>query len=345
MTLSVSNGPASQQAELLVAAKIKTQPEDWQVTEELATDFTEAGEHAYLYIHKRCMSTAQVAVWLAKQFNVQTMDVSYAGMKDKHALTCQWFSVRLPGPSDHVNIDALIHAEGDEQIEVLAAHRHQRKLRRGEHQANRFQIVLRDLPRAIDTELLAAQFAGGFPNYFGPQRFGRHNLGDALNWLRQRRRQRVARQQKGWHLSVLRSWVFNELLARRVADGSFDRALDGDLLTTDMHGTEVIPLGVLWGRGRDQVSGEALLRQQESLCTIKTPDGQQALAEVCEELEFAGVDRGQRAMRVRPWDIACVQDQGAATLTLSFCLPVGAYATVLLGQWFELQDMSLDQAA
>ena len=345
MTVSVSNGPALQQAELLVAAKIKTQPEDWQVTEELATDFTEAGEHAYLYIQKRCMSTAPVAAWLAKQFNVQTMDVSYAGMKDKHALTRQWFSVRLPGPSDAFNTDALIHAEGDEQIEVLAAHRHQRKLRRGEHQANRFRIVLRDLPRAIDTELLAAQFARGFPNYFGPQRFGRHNLGDALNWLRQRRRQRVSRQQKGWHLSVLRSWVFNELLARRVADGSSDRALGGDLLNTDTHGTEVIPLGVLWGRGREQVSGEALLRQQESLRTIKTPDGQQTMAEVCEELEFAGVDRGQRAMLVRPWDIACEQDQGAATLTLSFCLPVGAYATVLLGQWFELQDMSLDQAA
>ncbi len=345
MTVSMSNGPALQQAELLVAAKIKTQPEDWQVTEELATDFTEAGEHAYLYIQKRCMSTAPVAVWLAKQFNVQTMDVSYAGMKDKHALTRQWFSVRLPGPSDPVNTDALIHAEGNEQIEVLAAHRHQRKLRRGEHQANRFRIVLRDLPRAIDTELLAVQFAQGFPNYFGPQRFGRHNLGDALNWLRQRRRQRVLRQQKGWHLSVLRSWVFNELLARRVADGSFDRALDGDLLNTDTHGTEVIPLGVLWGRGREQVSGEALLRQQESLRTIKTPDGQQTLAEICEKLEFAGVDRGQRAMLVRPWDIACEQDQGAATLTLSFCLPVGAYATVLLGQWFELQDMSLDQAA
>ncbi|NCF43344.1 MAG: tRNA pseudouridine(13) synthase TruD [Proteobacteria bacterium] len=345
MTASKSYGPLSQQAESLLAAKIKTQPEDWQVTEQLATDFTEAGEHAYLYIQKRCMSTAPVAAWLAKRFNVQTMDVSYAGMKDKHALTRQWFSVRLPGPSNAIGTASLRHAEGDEQIKVLAGHRHQRKLRRGEHQANRFRIVLRDLPRAVDTELLAAQFARGFPNYFGPQRFGRHNFCDALNWLRQRRRRRVSRQQKGWHLSVLRSWVFNELLARRVADGSFDKALDGDLLTTAADGSDAIPLGVLWGRGREQLRGEALHRQQQSLRAIETPDGQQTMAEVCEELEFAGVDRGQRAMLVRPWGIACEQDQGAATLTLSFYLPVGAYATVLLGQWFELQDMSLDQAA
>lgn len=325
------------------AAQIKTLPEDWQVVEVLDEEFSDDGEHAYLFVQKRCLSTAPVAQWLAEQIGVPEMDVGYAGMKDKHALTQQWYSVRIPSAQSDMNLAALTHDEGDEQIKVMACHRHQRKLRRGDHLANRFRIVLRNVGDGIDPDVLIEGLKGGFPNYFGPQRFGRHNLGDALYWLEHRRdpkvSRRLSRQQKGWHLSVLRSWIFNQLLVQRVQDKSWQRCLDGDLTVTGSHG-ELEPMGPLWGRGRDPLDAEALRRQQFSFKQIQTPDGKQSLGEVCAALEHAGVDRGQRALGVRPWDVSCEQDLGEATLALSFCLPVGAYATVMLGQWFDLQDQS-----
>ena len=329
-----------------VPAQIKVEPEDWQVTEAFDVAFTDAGEHGYFFIEKRCLSTIPVAAWLAKQLDVPELDVGFAGMKDKHALTRQWFSVRLPGPEEPVDITSLERNEGEERIKVLASHRHQRKLRRGEHQANRFQVVLRNVDQPIDTDALTQSFESGFPNYFGPQRFGRHNLGDALHWLNHRRDRRVARrvsrQQKGWHLSVLRSWVFNELLAARVADGSWQTCLEGDVMGQGGVQGEAVPMGPLWGRGRERCAGEALQRQQHSFEQIKTPDNSQSLGAVCEALEYAGVDRGERGLIVRPWDVGCEQDLSAGTLSASFCLPVGAYATVMLGQWFALHDMSLE---
>lgn len=327
-------------------AQIKVKPEDWQVTEEFDAGFTGAGEHGYFFIEKRCLSTVPVAAWLAKQFDVSELDVGYAGMKDKHALTRQWFSVRLPSLEEPVDMLRLERTEGDERIKVLAWHRHQRKLRRGEHQANRFQILLRGVTQPIDTKALTQSFELGFPNYFGPQRFGRHNLSDALHWLNHRRdrhlARRVSRQQKGWYLSVLRSWVFNELLAQRVADGSWQTCLDGDVIEPGEGQAAPVPLGPLWGRGRERCSGEALLRQQRSFASIKTPDEKQSLGAVCEALEHAGVNRGERRLVVKPWAVCCEQDLSNETLMVSFCLPVGAYATVMLGQWFALQDMSLE---
>lgn len=329
-----------------VPAQIKVEPEDWQVTEEFDAAFTDAGEHAYFFIEKRCLGTIPVAAWLAKQLDVPELDVGFAGMKDNHALTRQWFSVRLPGPEEPVDMPTLERTEGEEHIKVLASHRHQRKLRRGEHQANRFQIVLRNVVQPIDTDALTRSFKSGFPNYFGPQRFGRHNLGDALHWLSHRRDRRVARrisrQQKGWHLSVLRSWVFNELLAARVADGSWQTCLDGDVIGPSGAQGGTVPMGPLWGRGRERRAGEALTRQQRSFERIKTPDGFQSLGAVCEALEYAGVDRGERRLTVKPWEVGCEQNLSTGTVTVSFCLPVGAYATVMLGQWFALQDMSLE---
>ena len=327
-------------------AQMKVKPEDWQVTEEFDACFTGEGEHGYFLIEKRCLSTAPVAAWLAKQFDVSQLDVGYAGMKDKHAVTRQWFSVRLPSLEEPADMPRLERAEGDERIKVLAWHRHQRKLRRGEHQANRFQILLRAVAQPIDTTALTQSIEMGFPNYFGPQRFGRHNLGDALHWLNNRRDRRVARrvsrQQRGWHLSVLRSWVFNELLTQRVADGSWRTCLDGDVIDPGEGHAASIPMGPLWGRGRDSCSGDALQRQQRSFETIKTPDQKQSLGAVCEALEHAGVDRGERRLMVQPWAVCCEQDLSNETLAVSFCLPVGAYATVMLGQWFALQDMSLE---
>lgn len=349
----------NQQNRALPRALIKVLPEDWRVTEVYDRVFREEGEHAYLYIEKRCLSTAPVAQWLSEQFDVPLLDVGYAGMKDKHGVTRQWFSVRQPGAVREIDTQALTLNQGEKQITVLAGHRHHRKLRRGEHQGNHFVIVLRELAEAIDCQALADRLAAGFPNYFGPQRFGRHNLADALTWLRHRRRRKVSRQVRGWHLSVLRSWVFNQLLAGRVADGSWQRILDGDAGASASGTGDEVPVGPLWGRGREILSGQALARQQQTLETTvfaddasrswgggQTPDPNSpeamSLSEVCQALEYAGVDRGQRPLSVSPWNVQC-QSTGS-TVTLSFCLPIGAYATVMLANHFDLQDKSVEHS-
>ena len=334
----------------LPSALIKAYPEDWQVTEIYDRGFREEGEHAYLYVEKRCLSTIPVAQWLSERFQIPLIDVGYAGMKDKYALTRQWFSVRQPGLAGRLDVQELMLNQGDEQIKVLASHRHHRKLRRGEHQGNRFRITLREPDSAIDCQALPKQIQAGFPNYFGPQRFGRHNLGDALAWLRHRRRRKVSQQVRGWHLSVLRSWIFNQLLADRVTDGTWQEVLEGDVLTPCSSSGGEVPAGPLWGRGRETLSGEALRRQQQTLAASALADSGLArnlndpetmsLGEVCEALEYAGVDRGQRPLAVVPWDVQC--ERATSAVTLSFSLPVGAYATVMLANHFDLQDKSVE---
>ena len=331
------------------AARIKVLPEDWRVTEELERSFADSGEHHYLYVRKRCLSTIPVASWLAKAFDVPAVDVGFAGMKDKHAVTEQWFSVRKPTNDEDLDVSELNQIKGDEEIRVLDSRRDTRKLRRGEHQANHFCVVLRGLGADLDLPQLQRRLEAGFPNYFGPQRFGRHNIADALYWLRHRRdrgrSRRVSQQQKGWHLSVLRSWIFNQLLAARVQDDTWQTCIDGDELALCQIRQASVPCGPLWGRGSNTLSGEALKRQQHDMKLVKTPDEEQTLAEVCAALEYAGVDRSLRSLVVTPWNIKVTHDPAEATLTLSFHLPVGAYATVLLGQWFDLQDCSLVSAA
>ena len=330
-------------------AHIKAHPEDWRVTEDLNRRFADTGEHIYLYIRKRCLNTILVVSRLAKAFDVPAMDVGYAGLKDKHAVTEQWFSVRDPSKGPGFDVSRLNQTEGDQEIKVLHCRRDRKKLRRGEHQANHFSIVLRDVGAEIDQAKLQYRLESGFPNYFGPQRFGRHNLDDALNWLRHRRDQgryrRLSQRQKGWHLSVLRSWVFNELLAARVRDETWRICLDGDDVGPSQTGQTDIPYGPLWGRGTNTLSGPALKRQEHWMAEVRTPDEEQSLSEVCAGLEYAGVDRALRPMAVTPQNIAIAHDRQKATLSLDFSLPVGAYATVLLSQWFDLQDLSSASAS
>ncbi len=349
--MAVGNPLSLSQAQGIARSRvgIKAYPEDWRVTEDLDRRFADTGEHIYLYIRKRCLSTIPVASRLAKAFDVPAIDVGYAGMKDKHAVTEQWFSVRDPSQDTGFDVSWLNQTEGDQEIEVLHCRRDGKKLRRGEHRANRFSIVLRDVGAEIDQTQLQCRLESGFPNYFGPQRFGRHNLDDALDWLRHRRNQgryrRLSQRQKGWHLSVLRSWVFNELLAGRVRDETWRTCLDGDDVGPSQTGQTDIPYGPLWGRGTNTLSGPASERQEHWMAEVRTPDEEQSLSEVCAGLEYAGVDRGLRPMAVTPQNITIAHDRQEATLALAFSLPVGAYATVLLGQWFDLQDLSLASAS
>lgn len=301
-------------------AVVKTTAEDFQVVELPAVTPSGSGEHLWLNVRKRGLSTAATAQCLAAAYAVPETAVGYAGMKDKHAVAEQWFSVQTPRDADAV--------PGDPAIELLAAARHSRKLRRGELAGNRFRIRLRAVAGETWPAALATARDTGVPNYFGSQRFGRDNLEAARRWLPQRRRRRVSAFRRGLYLSVLRSFLFNEVLALRVANGSWNEIVPGER-PLDLPGAERVPSGPLWGRGRPLVSDEALALESRALA----PHGA-----LCEGLEHAGLRQERRSLVLRAPDLCWHLDTDA--VEVSFSLPPGTYATALLGEAFTLTDGS-----
>ena len=321
-------------------AVLSADPEDFRVTE--IEKFRPCGEgtHAWLCIRKRGVNTEEVAAALARTAGTPRSAVGFAGMKDRLAVAVQWFSVDLAGRAEP-RWEAL---ESD-AIEVLEVARHRRKLRRGALLGNRFEIVLRDVrvPGAGFDARLRAIGAGGVPNYFGPQRFGRDgaNLRHARSLLVERRRIRD-RFRRGLALSAARAHVFNRVLAARVSAGAWAAPVSGDVMMLDGRGSvfgldrvdeeataraargEIHPTGPLWGRGARLVAGAA--RDIEDRAVAEA-------AALCEGLERERLSQDRRALRVNVRGIEGnieLQDR----VSLAFALPPGAYATTVLGEIF-----------
>src|SRR5690606_10303247 len=219
----------------VLSARIRVAPEDFDVTELDGFEASGAGEHLVLTIEKRSMNTAFVARLLAEWAGVDERAVGYAGLKDRHAVTRQRFSVQLPG-REAPGVEALERDDPatGQRLRVLGHARHSRKLPRGALAGNRFALVLRGVegePAAIEARLRA--IAGrGVPNYFGGQRFG-HAGGNVGKALRMFAGARVKRDERALLLSAARSALFNRVLAARVAGGSWDRGLDGEAWMLD----------------------------------------------------------------------------------------------------------------
>ncbi|MFE8031948.1 tRNA pseudouridine(13) synthase TruD [Thiohalocapsa marina] len=228
-----------------VRGVLRARPEDFIVEEELAFGPDGEGEHCLLRVRKTGANTEWTARLLARLCGIPAKAVGYAGLKDRHAVTTQWFSVLLGNqqPPDWSPLEA-------EGIEVLECHRHRRKLRRGLLAANHFRLRLRAVQGDLDglAQRLKTIAIDGVPNYFGPQRFG-HDDGnliraDALfrtqsgiqsdNQTSAKGGRRGARQpdrhQRGLWLSAARSQLFNEVLATRVQQRTWRQALPGERL-------------------------------------------------------------------------------------------------------------------
>jgi tRNA pseudouridine13 synthase len=195
----------------LGTAVLKAIAEDFQVDEVLDIPLSGDGEHLWLWVEKRGLNTEDAARRLAKAAGVPLRTVSYAGLKDRQALTRQWFSIQLPGKAD----PDLSAAEND-TLKILKSTRHKRKLQRGAHAANGFTLRLTQLQAdkaALDQrlELIKKQ---GIPNYFGAQRFGYDggNVGEARQYA-ERKALPEQRNVRSRLLSTARSYLFNNVLA------------------------------------------------------------------------------------------------------------------------------------
>jgi tRNA pseudouridine13 synthase len=328
----------------VLSARIRATPEDFMVEELDAFAASGSGEHLLLTIEKRGMNTAFAARRIAEWAGIPELGIGYAGLKDRHAVTRQRFTVHLPK-----KIAPDIAALESQDMRVLAHAWHAKKLPRGALAGNRFELLLREVRGdhgAIDARLHAIA-ERGVPNYFGEQRFGRggDNVGNALAMFGGRR---VARAQRTHLLSAARSQLFNRVLAARVAAGNWDRALNGevwlldgsrsvfgpepfdDALAARLATFDIHPSAPLWGRGELRTTGAAAALEGSAL------EDAQSLA-LRAGLEAAGLKQERRATRLRPQALAWAW-LDPATLQLRFSLPPGAYATTVLAELGDITD-------
>ena len=154
------------------SAVIRYCPEDFQVSEQLGFELSGEGEHRFLYLQKRQLNSMELLQRLSDLSGVAQRDIGISGLKDRNAVTRQWFSVGMAGRPEPDWYS--LQTGGD--VLVLEVGHHLRKLRRGVHRANRFTLVLRELQgeRAALAQRLQKLRDAGVPNYFGEQRFGRN---------------------------------------------------------------------------------------------------------------------------------------------------------------------------
>ncbi|GGK10270.1 tRNA pseudouridine(13) synthase TruD [Luteimonas terricola] len=334
----------------VLGARIRVAPEDFDVTEITGFEASGAGEHLLLTIEKRGMNTAFVARLLAEWAGVDERAVGYAGLKDRHAVTRQRFSVQMPGREapEIATLERDDPATG-QALRVLDHARHVRKLPRGALAGNRFVLVLRDVEgdaATIDARLqdIAAR---GVPNYFGVQRFGRGG-GNVDKARRMFDGMRVRRDERALLLSAARSALFNRVLAARVESGRWDRGLAGevwvldgsrsvfgpepwsDALAARLDAFDIHPSAPLWGRGQLRSEGEA--RALELLALV---DGDSLALRA--GLEAEGLRQERRATRLRPDGLAWRWLAGDV-LELGFGLPPGTYATSVLAELGAVDD-------
>ena len=315
---------------------IRQQAEDFVVDEQLAFTPSGSGEHVFLQIEKTGENTEYIARQLARFAGVRQRDIGYAGLKDRHAVTTQWFSIWLPGAADKDPDWQLLSSE---QIKILQAIRHARKLKRGVLAGNRFKIIVRDWQgdREATLHQLEQMKSNGIANYYGEQRFG-HNGQNVSRALSLFQGGKVNREQRSLYLSAARSFLFNQILAHRVLENNWNQPLAGDVFVFDashscfkstqpdaeiirrVAAKEIHPTGVLWGRGDVDVAGDALAIEQAVI---------NAYPELAQGLVSAGAERNRRGLRINVPDLqwSFISD---TVLQLSFSLPAGSYATSLI---------------
>lgn len=300
-----------------IEADFRVSPEDFIVDELAAPTADDGGEHVYLKIRKRGANTNWVAQQLAKAAGVRVGDIGFYGLKDRHAVTTQWFSVWLgqKGAPDWTQLNS-------DEIAVLEVLRGPRKLRRGEHVGNRFVITLRNVRGDRERAASILECLGdGVPNYFGEQRFGRNggNLDLALQIAEDNAR--VKRSDRAFAMSAARSWLFNQVLAKRVALDCWREPVSGEPLAE--------PSGPLWGRGRNPATAE--LGELESSVTGEW-------ASLSDWLEHCGLQQERRSLILKPEGYGF--EWQADSLQLTFALPPGAFATAVLRELSALVNES-----
>ena len=322
-------------------ARIRQQAEDFQVKEQLSFNLGGSGQHVYLYLEKRNLNTDDLAKQLARFADVKPVAVGYAGLKDRHAVTTQWFSIDLAG-----KVEPAWSELNSDNVKVIETTRHNRKLKRGAVRHNQFQLTLKEFngDKQELTRRLDYIQRYGAPNYFGEQRFGRNdaNLKQAEKLFLEpnepdKKKKRVNRHLRGLYISAVRAYLFNQVLSQRVRDKTWNQSVKGDVFmldgshsvfTVEAIDDEIIrrvdefdihPTGPMWGGGISMANHDALALEINV---------SQKYQNWCDVLVSVGLKQERRALRVKVGDLNW-EWQGSDVL-LSFNLSAGSYATAVL---------------
>jgi len=322
----------------------RSRPEDFEVEEVPAYTPAGDGDHVFVWIEKRGVTTPDAAAALARGLGVDAADVGWAGMKDRHAVTRQWLSLPPPVTPERA---AALAIDG---VRVLAAARHPHKLRTGHLRGNRFVLVVRDavadaVPRA---RAILARLAAppGAPNWYGEQRFGSDggNVERGLALLAgDPAAARVPPKVRRLLVSSVQSWLFNAWLRARLADDLYGRVIEGDVLVKRAGSAPFVT--------SEPTVDEARVRAGEIVVTgpmfgpkMRTPaPGSHAAAREAAVLAATGVtvehlaaagklaEGTRRPLAIEVTDPR-VDDGGnpPGTFVVRFTLPAGAYATAVL---------------
>jgi len=322
---------------------LRSEKSDFKVFEQLPFLPCGEGEHLFIHIRKTGANTAFVAKQLAKYFSVKESLVSYAGLKDRFAVTEQWFGVHVPGKQVYDLSDLDI-----EGVEVLSYKRHNKKLRIGGLDGNRFEITLRDvteLDELVRRWHVVSNY--GVPNYFGEQRFGINggNIAQALSLFSGRKVN--DKKKRGMYLSAARSLIFNQVISQRIEQEKFETLMMGDVLMLagtqsvfladnidqsliDRHVNHDVDITApMWGAGELMTSKQALTFE-ESVA--------EQLPEFCQGLPRFGLKQERRRIRLVMKEPKI--DIANNNVTLSFFLPAGAYATTIMRELINYTDMT-----
>ena len=320
----------------LGSAQFKSHPDDFQVDEVLGWTPSGEGEHCFLWIQKRGCNSNDVAAQIAKRLEIRKRLISHCGLKDKNAITRQWFSIHLPGiPSP------TAEKLQSENFQALKITRNSRKLRRGVHRGNRFAIRLTDCQfTPADLESRWSQIVSrGVPNYFGPQRFG-HGGGNIEQALKMASGESKVHDRllRGILISSLRSFLFNACVGERILAGNWDQPLPGEVYGFADNRSLIFPhnqngdeperfrngqlelSAPLWGLG--DLPSENAVAELESSVVGREP-------EIRDAVEQFGLQQQRRVIRIKPSHPE-LQWETPTTLCLRFELPKGAYATAII---------------
>ncbi len=327
------------------SGRIKHQPADFRVTEQLGFEPNGGGEHLLLYIQKTGLTTPQAIDQIADQLDIPARQIGYSGLKDKHAITRQWLSAQLPG------YRGMPEIEQSDGLQVLHSAWHDKKLRIGSHRSNLFEVRVRDVE--ADWEDIQQRQRTiecyGFANYFGQQRFGvaQDNVQQALKSLNNRhKRKRLSRHKKSLYLSALRSELFNRILSARIAQGIWREPVQGDVFV--LAGSQSlfsetlddalikryqafdIHCGVsLYGIGETRLTDAAAALEASVLADYP---------EMTETLLASHLKRAYRANRAQARYLEIQYDADNAWLDIKVELGKGVYLTTLLNHLVEIQE-------
>ena len=321
-------------------ALLKAECADFVVKEQLGYDMSGDGEFVAVKVRKTDCNTLFVGEQLAKFAGISARNMSYAGLKDRKAVTEQWFSLQMPGqPTPDFSQFSL------EGVEILEITRHQRKIRIGSLQGNHFEILLRNAEETDELKVRLDFLAkNGFPNYFTEQRFGRdgNNLTLALRWANGEINVKD-RNKRSFYLSAARSEIFNLIVSKRMELNLAQQILVGDVLQLNgSHSWFVVD------ESEDLAQLQQRLAQQDVLLTAPLIGEEEKSAVDFENEIFAQhqalfalmrqerMKAARRPILMQPQQFQWQFEPNG--LRLQFALPAGSYATALIRELINVEN-------